>query len=39
MAYWISAQGLVKVTKKMQKQPHLWHPPQRTPTTKRKVIF
>jgi len=36
---WVGAQGQAKVAKKMQKHPHLWRYPQRTPNQKRKIFF
>ena len=39
MGQWVGAQSQVKVAKKMQKHPHLWRSPQRTPNQKQKKFF
>jgi len=39
MGQWVAVQGQVKVAKKTQKYPHLWHSPQRTTKPKEKIFF
>jgi len=39
LAQWVEVQGQIKVAQIMQKHPHLWRSPQRTPNPKRKIFF